>query len=185
MTDASVEAFCGGVDGGVSHEEGLAFARFTGELWKQPSTHFRKLFTGESSTFGSPLFTHWTALSAWNRITGFVVLFCKFSAVTFGALLGCSELSTVFNWMFSFLSSLSLASVKQIKIRRSFFRPIRALEAFHLKAPLMSLREVLHSTNHYSKVEIILNCFRCFRTISNAKLYKITPQKKQQLWYKH
>lgn len=123
ITEASVEAFWGGVDGGVSHEAGLVFTTFTGVLWKQPSTHFLKLFTGESSTFGSPVVTHWTARSAWNRITGFVVLLCTFSAVELWTLLGCSELSAAFNWMFSFLSSLSLASVKQIKIRRCFSGP--------------------------------------------------------------
>lgn len=127
MTEASAEAFCGGVVGGVSQEtELVVLARFTGELWKQPSTHFLKLFTGESSTFGSLLVTHCTARSAWNRITGFVVLFCKFSAVTLGRVFGCSELSTMFNWMFSFLSSLSVVSVKQITRLKEFFRPIWA-----------------------------------------------------------
>lgn len=32
ITEASVEAFCGGVDGGVSHEVGLVFTTFTGVL---------------------------------------------------------------------------------------------------------------------------------------------------------
>lgn len=123
ITDASVEAFCGGVNGGVSHGAGLVFTTLAGVLWKHPSTHFLKLFTGESSTFGSPVVTHWTARSAWNRITGFVVLFCKFSTVELWTVLGCSELSVAFNWMFSFLSSLSLVSVKQIKIRMSFSGP--------------------------------------------------------------
>lgn len=177
ITEASVEAFCGGVDGVVSHEAGLVFTTFTGVLWKQPSTHFLKLFTGESSTFDSPVVTHWTARSAWNRITGFVVLFCKFSPVELGTVLSCSELSAAFNWVISFLSSLSLVSVKQIKFRRSFSGPfehwnhsIRTHTSSHWAA-------YFQSANHFSNVEIILNCFRCFGTISNAKVYKITPKR--------
>lgn len=122
ISELSVEVFCGGVEGGVSQGVGLIFTAFIGVLWKQPSTHFRRLLTGESSTVGSALVTHWTDRTAWKRITGFVVvLLGKLSTVfKLKVFLVCCWVST-FAWMFSFLSSLSLCSVKQIKLRGNSF----------------------------------------------------------------
>lgn len=119
MTDASVDDFWGGVDGGVSHVEGLVFTRLTGVLWKHPSTHFLKLLTGESS--GSPVVTHWTARNAWNWTTGLAVLFGELSVLKLCVFLGCSATSIVFDGVFSSFSSFSRVSVQQTKDKWEFF----------------------------------------------------------------
>ena len=172
MTDASVDDFWGGVDGGVSHVEGLVFTRLTGVLWKHPSTHFLKLLTGESS--GSPVVTHWTARNAWNWTTGLAVLFGELSVLKLCVFLGCSATSIVFDGVFSSFSSFSRVSVQQTKDTWEFFSD-HSEKPFHLKFPRVSLSHSLISKYqplHKDRNSLIRNCFRCFRTVRNAKLYK-------------
>lgn len=153
--------------------------RFAGVLWKQPSTHFRRLFTGESSTFGSALVTQWTARKAWNRITGLAGLVGKLSTLCkLKLFLVCSWVS-VFDWMFSFLSS---ASVKQIKRRREFL--IAYLLMGNIPCYNASYVIVHFGVKISSQCWNILELFFLFQNNTRLRNLQNNTLPKQQPWYK-